>query len=353
MPRTEQAKTSHHIALIIVAAVLAVIAVLGVAPATASPAVELASAAPDDCDRARATSEILTSGGGDEEPAPVGTTLCRGVRPGAPVSINGEGPCTLNFAIEGVDKDDNVTRYIGTAAHCALSGYGEVVWAPGTGPRAEDGTGRYIGNVVFAVYDSRKDLALIRLNPGIGVNPAMCHFGGPTGFNTSQTSDWTELNYTGQGDVFRSYAPSRTAFAPGMQDADRIYAYGANTFGDSGAPVTSTDGRAVGVAVTIATGQNGTIGISRIVPPLQRAANRLGLTLYMLTASRAAVVQDAVRVADGEVDTLDDAIGIEVPALSGEIDLGDGSGEGSGEGLPQGDGDGEDGDDPDTDGESG
>src|SRR5918992_2755432 len=64
--------------------------------------------------------------------APVGTSPCPGVRPGAIVNSD-KGQCSFNFLFTGSDGN----RYMGTAGHCILGDspigggdFGEQSWAP-------------------------------------------------------------------------------------------------------------------------------------------------------------------------------------------------------------------------------
>ena len=114
---------------------------------------------------------------------PVGAGTCPGVRPGAGVSA--KGPVHLQLPVHGPDG----RALHRTAGHCVLAGpvadnAGESVWEKGTGPGGQDSEER-IGEFAYAVLAAPKDLALIRLDPGVEASPQMCHFGGPTGSTTA------------------------------------------------------------------------------------------------------------------------------------------------------------------------
>jgi hypothetical protein len=231
------------------------------------------------------------------DPLPVGTGPCPGVRPGGLVKL-AVGGCTLNYLFTGRNAAGATGRYIGTAGHCVLSSPGEQVWAPGAGPEARDAQDAVIGRVVYAVRNDTKDFALIRLHDGVEANPQLCHFGGPTGINADVTSAFTELQYYGNGLLVGATVPARTAVATGMSNADKAHAYGVTLFGDSGAAVNSSDGRAVGVAVTIGgnvdgLANTGVVGITRLAPQVQRAQGQLGLTLSLVTAPKLTLVDMA------------------------------------------------------------
>ncbi len=222
---------------------------------------------------------------------PVGVGACPGVRPGAIVN-SPKGQCTLNFLFTGSDG----RRYIGTAGHCILGegisggqNAGEAAWGPGVGPAATDSAGNRIGEFAYAVLQDPRDFALIRLDPGVAASPQMCVFGGPNGTNNDLGGDLVALQHYGNGVGLGSTVPARTHIAVGMPDPNRVYATGLAISGDSGAGVISSDGRAVGVLVTVGlhfgTGHGGLIGITRIAPQRARAAQVLGVGLTMQTAA--------------------------------------------------------------------
>jgi hypothetical protein len=229
--------------------------------------------------------------------APVGTSPCPGVRPGAIVQSD-KGQCSFNFLFTGSDGN----RYMGTAGHCILGDspigggdFGEESWAPGSGPEARDANGARIGEFAYAILQDPKDFALVRLDPGVAANPGMCHFGGPTGTNDDRPAALppTLLNHYGAGIAIGSALPARTAVALGMPDPDHVFANGVALPGDSGSGIISSDGRAVGVVVTvgvhsgsIGTGgiDAGVIGITRLTPQVNRAESVLGTDLSLQTA---------------------------------------------------------------------
>ncbi|MBA2567237.1 MAG: hypothetical protein H0V08_05545, partial [Thermoleophilaceae bacterium] len=180
--------------------------------------------------------------------APIGVGRCPGVRPGALVETP-VGFCTMNFLF----RDGRGNRYIGTAGHCILNRNGEREYNGG-GPIAKDGQGRAIGRFRYAVLRGEKDFALIELNQR-GSNrakPRMCHFGGPTGVDTSRPRRTITLQHYGQGIVTGNLTPARTFLANGMPNRNHVFAKGVVAPGDSGGPVTRRgSGRAVGLVVTV------------------------------------------------------------------------------------------------------
>src|SRR6266702_4936779 len=228
--------------------------------------------------------------------APLGTGTCPGVRPGA-IVLTDVGQCTLNFLFLGSDG----ASYIGTAGHCILGtspfggDVGEMAWAPGTGPVARDADGNRIGEFAYAILQDPKDFSLIRLDPEVQASAGMCRFGGPTAVNDDNPglTEPVVLNWFGNGVGVGAVVPARSAVAAGMPSPDHVFAQGAAVPGDSGSGVISSDGRAVGVLVTVgvhtaSVGSGGLdaglIGMTRLTPQVERAKEVLGVDLVLQTA---------------------------------------------------------------------
>lgn len=246
--------------------------------------------------------DTLTLGGkecnliGVPTAAPIGFGRCPGVRPGALVetrigAVQGRRRfCTMNFLF----RDSDGTRYIGTAGHCILSRKGEREFGR-RAPVAKNSRGRVIGRFKYAVLRNEKDFALIRLNRA-GRNqarPKMCHFGGPTGVDTSTPppSRTIQLQHYGQGIVTGDLTPARIFLANGMPSRHHVFAKGVVAPGDSGGPVTRRgSGRAIGLVVTVGVHQggnlfdNGTVGITRVRPQEVRAEQVIGERLSVIRA---------------------------------------------------------------------
>lgn len=264
------------------------------------------------------------------------------IRPGAPIlpeyyvdvhTLHGEPrayTCTANF----VFRDDDGNRYLGTAGHCASFSSEDRVqtWAYPQGPVAHDINGEPIGRFVYASYllgESQvqdllgptvpaidrpwiSDFALIRIDEGVPVDPQMAHFGGPTGINDDLSPLPVVLHVYGwgilgtpafdlpgsNGTAFEIPAHGRTFVAPGMPDPHVVRWVGATGGGDSGSPVISMDGRAVGVHVALNFMQDagtggadaGNVLIVRIGPELERAQENLGFPLTLMTAPLRTIV---------------------------------------------------------------
>jgi len=215
-----------------------------------------------------------------------GSEACGGVRPGSPV-LTPVGQCTLNFLWRGSDGD----AYIGTAGHCLLEGTDrtEAVYGPGDGPQARDAAGHPIGEFAYAALDSVGDFALIRLYPDVQASPEICRFGGPTGMDAGALPPLTPLHHVGRGSLTGSLVPARTQLVVDGSDIRMVTGLGVASAGDSGSPVLSLDGRAVGVVV--ATGPalplapTGLFVFSvRIAPEMGRASAAMGVAFDLVTA---------------------------------------------------------------------
>lgn len=212
---------------------------------------------------------------------PVGRTECPGVKPGA-IVVADQGSCTMNFLFKATDGN----RYIGTAGHCTLAGFGEIVYRPGQGPEARDAEGRRIGEIGYAILGDKRDFALIRLDQGVKARAKVCYWGGPTGSNRSRKESPTILRFFGNGILIGNAGvinqptlPARSALAPNLSDPDFVWAYGVGAFGDSGSGVLDDEGRAVGVLVAL--GVDG-VGITRLAPQIRLAEKAMGLKLKLV-----------------------------------------------------------------------
>lgn len=189
------------------------------------------------------------------------------IQPGAQMTApNG---CTMNF----VFSDQAGKLYIGTAGHCANAG--QSVTLAGAGA---------IGTVA---WDSNAaDFAMVAINAGRygDVDPAVRHWGGPTGV-AAPTSVPTGLYHYGYGLGFGSSEATRPrAGELTRSDATSYLAETTATFGDSGSPFIDVNGRAVGVVSEYALDQLHTDTGPTVAYILQRAQVEKGLTLQLLTA---------------------------------------------------------------------
>jgi len=263
---------------------------------------------------------------------PVSFDDWRDLRPGAPIlpddwltiqTLHGETRhmvCTANF----VFADDAGNRYIGTAGHCAPIRDGVHVWPYPEGPVALHGTradtAARIGTFVFAAstlapatlpvpfvgYVPEWDFALIRLDAGVAVSPQMAHFGGPMALHDELSSEPALLHHYGWGVhgvngepevedccALEQPAHGRTALALHLAHPRLVHVFDVAGGGDSGSPVISADGRAVGIVSSANYADHG-VGAGgvqtgngiyvRLGPQVALAEETLGVRLTLLTA---------------------------------------------------------------------
>lgn len=243
---------------------------------------------------------------------PAADRSCSGVRPGAEILVfeddlkdprNANGP-TMNFVFAGSDG----YRYVGLAGHSVADRIGAVEsWGPGEGALALDGNGRRIGRIAFVAltatqegFDSIRDFALVRLDRGVTVNPAVCVFGGPSALYRERSSSPVILRHYGQGDVVEDVSPGRTAVALRTTSEYHVFAEGVINGGDSGSPFVTED-RAVGhlsgtcLPACIGgspppsgrpSGEIGHLLILRTRPQLALAERTLGVRLRLVTTQK-------------------------------------------------------------------
>lgn len=285
---------------------LVLVLLVALASTGAAPVASAAEETGKDCGEPRLVSDIVRTGrlhARDVSPVrsvgPAPVAPCTGVRPGAAIHIpkgDTTGLCTLNFAFIGTDALKRRHVYMGTAGHCLLAETnvdrekGEHHWAPGKGPVVNDPTGKRIGEFAYAILSGPKDFALIRIDYGVKLSAQMCWFGGPTGINNDLTGKTVNIHHYGHGLAVGDVLPARTSVAYGMRDKNEVTALGVVIPGDSGGAAISSDGRAVGVVVSVGASFQaspltfGTVGITRLRPQVTRAEQVLKQRLVMATA---------------------------------------------------------------------
>jgi hypothetical protein len=223
---------------------------------------------------------------------PFGSTLCGAgiVRPGSAMQGPRNDFYTVGFLLTGSGAGGKAT-YFTTIGDRVFTAFGKKSWTGKSGPIAYGANGSPIGRFVYAVHTdapSYTSFGLVRLDNGVKSNPAVCHFGGPTGIYVDQSRNPTPVELYGQGIPFDQSTPARTAFAPGTADPSDVLAVGPISeagLGDEGAPVLIA-GKALGFL-------NGGVGggtagagfvVSRIGPWIEAAAKALRLKLTLRTA---------------------------------------------------------------------
>ena len=246
-----------------------------------------------------------------EQDVTAATDACAFVQPGGLVkNAESAGPCTLGFLFAGSDG----RRYIATAGHCFHGTQSQEPrrWSVGRGPSAYDEQGRRLGEWAFWSFFSGNlrdvegrphvewDLALIRLDASVTASPELVHFGGPTGYRTGTTASPVVMHSVGNGEGIgyvkendARLVPARTFVATAMTEEQETGAVGYAYAGDSGSPVITDDGQAVGMlqGLTYTSGpvtSAGTLHIIRLPHQVALAERVLGLRLTLRTAPRKA-----------------------------------------------------------------
>ena len=214
--------------------------------------------------------------------------------PGVMFFIEGRsGSCTLAFLgrVRATSPEEQDRFFALTAGHCFLgTGEFEAQWANGAGPLVSASTPRRepIGHVVYAEDRAPElpvDIALIELDDDVAMDPAVCFFGGPTGTDTDRRSGSEMVSYVGTGLLLNS----RRGQTDDLRN-DRFAVVGPVSQGDSGGPVLSEDGRALGIISSVGATTTDDGGVLagmfavRIDAMLDRVAAKTGLTVEILTA---------------------------------------------------------------------
>jgi hypothetical protein len=218
---------------------------------------------------------------------PFGTDSCDGVRPGTQLK-SGTELCTFGFLFRGSDN----RRYAATAGHCAFATDPDrtvgktVTWQAGIGPVVRDGADKQVGRFAYATLNGEfQDFALVRLDTGVPYTAQMCHFGGPTGITTAVHNDDMQVHHYGRGVGLGDKLPARTGdMFFGLYRADYVYFYGAAAEGDSGSPVITDSGAAVGLITDLTTPFTGNVGVNRLADHLRASETALKIKLTLLTA---------------------------------------------------------------------
>lgn len=189
---------------------------------------------------------------------PISAEQCDILRPGASIDFpNGfqlpgreaqrnSWGCTANFMF----KDPAGRRYMGTAGHCYFAE--GTLWVATSFGYDVRRNREFVGELIYGVNRGDEDFALFRLGDDVLASPAVAYWGGPTGLYTDHSSTPVALRHTGVGFAFKDALPSRSSLAPNTTGENRFLTIGPVSAGDSGSPVTTLDGKAVGILTSYA-----------------------------------------------------------------------------------------------------
>jgi hypothetical protein len=150
--------------------------------------------------------------------------------------------CTANFVFQTTAGafDPAQQLYLGTAGHCV--NLGQIVQAVAIAPGSTNPVLVTVGPAV--VDDDTNDFALVEIDPALNswVSPSMAHWGGPTGVYAGPSGG--VVTWVGHGGFVGGAVP-RAGTLTAFRTAD-IEVATPDVSGDSGSPVTTIDGLAVG-----------------------------------------------------------------------------------------------------------
>jgi hypothetical protein len=210
------------------------------------------------------------------------------VRPGSGIQIDGEGVCTLGFLFEQRSSDGGPSTFWGmTAGHCVLEkNVASKAWPRGGGPQVTLFDTTWLGEARFAHAERglRLDFALVELDAqNLRLDPQACFWGGPTALHSARSSEPQDVMIFGHG---LEVEPRQLRVD--SLSGELVEYTGASYQGDSGGPVLSQDGRALGVTHTVGVSNHNarvwTGEAVRLDRQLQWIEQNLGLELDLLTA---------------------------------------------------------------------
>jgi hypothetical protein len=187
--------------------------------------------------------------------------------------------CSVGYAF----TDSHRRRFVSTAGHCA----GDVP----LGTVALDRERRPVGRLVFSVReDPTRDFALVQLFPSTGVDPRIPGMGTPRRIFTARETGRREVRFLGQG-LGVSALGVRTGFVSNLASPEYFRFVGAVNAQDSGGPVVTADGQALGIIIGVTGGPNavgadpqgadvGTAYGARLKPLLDAAQRALKVRLH-------------------------------------------------------------------------
>ncbi len=232
------------------------------------------------------------------------------IQPGSERPAGQYPVCTYNF----IFRDETGRRYIGIAGHCIglwatdvgqemhvtdVGRIGAVVWkAPLPTGRAAfpvpEGDPHACGGLRPEGAEYCIDFALVEIDPALHgrIDPALRHWGGPTGFVPREEIEaGTTMYHYGHGTGFGAHEMTRPRVGVVLGTVTGGCGYRTafpNSGGDSGGPQIVGDGRALGFASAFGEG-DGAIGVS--LDCVLDVAAEAGYVLTLETAALTDAVQ--------------------------------------------------------------
>lgn len=213
---------------------------------------------------------------------------CPTVQPGSGIEVAGV-PCSAGFLFHGARG----VRLLATAGHCVLAESktvtrsGDRTWSPGKGPEVRvPGGGPAIGRVIYATHvDGESDFALVQLLPRVIPKPQLV--GGEAASSVGGAVHVGDsVNLAGQGTGVSLLAPNREGLVSGASQPTVFALTIAAAPGDSGGPVVSDRGAALGLLIRgggFVVPDIGTATAIRLTAMLARVRRELGFTPRLQT----------------------------------------------------------------------
>jgi hypothetical protein len=207
-------------------------------------------------------------------------------QPGQDITIAGAS-CSAGFIL--TDARHHL-RFLATAGHCVGAAIrpgwtttaGDRLWSARSGPAVTDDAGATIGHVVFATYTDSSDFAVIALNHGVAVDPAIPHWGRVHGLDPDPAPP-DVIRIYGQGEAVGLLMPARQGAITSVQPS-LVRAAVPGLPGDSGCPVVDDTNQAIGLLVALQPSlppASGLINVIRLPGMLSRASRALRLRLVV------------------------------------------------------------------------
>ena len=214
-------------------------------------------------------------------------TDCVTVEPGAGLEFAGT-LCSVGFVLQGSDG----FRYATSAGHCAAANH----LAVGALVFAEDTT-TPVGRVAYVeyLYNPLRDSVVVRLFSRTKSHGRAEVIDGPHGSFDGSTTAPFKIQQVGRGVGLSQIKDDRQGVALAATDPDIVHADIAVTPNDSGSPVFTANGKAVGWVTDISTTSladfstdppAAAIGVTviRVGPVLQRVGHSLHIRLTLVNA---------------------------------------------------------------------
>lgn len=213
------------------------------------------------------------------------------IRPGVMVHTE-KGDCPSNFVFI---RPDNTSVFVGTTAYC--------VRQLRVGALASVGTNDTIGVLIYSSFETMgeihetdpdalnyNDFALFRIDDQYRkwVNPSMLHYGGPVALSDFSGSPLGQRvrSYAALPDGLPDQLHAREGVVAGSAGSWAYLVYGEPSLpGQMGAGVTTPEGKAVGIVVSLGVTPNpGANGVARLDALMAYAEQHAKLPLKLMTA---------------------------------------------------------------------